>query len=591
MRPLSRRLVLAQALLATGALAGCSPASPLRKARSIARVARSDARAIRSFFEAHLNAPPAAPVSGPPSIVIDASQRLRPISPLIYGLAGGDSALSRQIRPTLQRWGGNPASRHNWRLGNATNAGRDWEFRNVNYGHTSDEDRQPSGVADQSIAANKAIGAATVLTVPAIGWVARDDNTETRSLNVPGDGGPPLHGVDGPIAGYDPASNRTRTSVPSFARRPAGDVPPDAVFQDDWVRHLVQRFGDAAHGGVPYYAIDNEPELWSFTHTDVHPGRMGYDDMVQRFQAHATAIKDVDPTAQVTGPVLSGWLGLFYSALDQGSNKYHTHADRSAHGGAPFLPWWLEQVRANDERMGRRSLDVVDVHWYGSGFGEGNDPSTNTRRLRSTRSLWDPTYVDESWIANTYDEKGVRGVVRLLPRLREWIAGSYPGTKIGITEWNWGADDTPNGALAIADALGIFGREGVHLAAYWQAPKQGSPGALAFQAYRNFDGQGGSFGDTALAVTVSDPDLLSCFASLDGAGNLIAVVLNKHDSATVDVPLRLGGYPSEAAVAAYQYTASGGVALRPLPPLQLTADSLHLTLPPTSITVLRLARA
>ena len=35
-------------------------------------------------------------------------------------------------------------------------------------------------------------------------------------------------------------------------------------------------------------------------------------------------------------------------------------------------------------------------------FGNGNDPATNALRLRSTRALWDPSYVDESWI-NTAD--------------------------------------------------------------------------------------------------------------------------------------------------------------------------------------------
>ena len=44
-------------------------------------------------------------------------------------------------------------------------------------------------------------------------------------------------------------------------------------------------------------------------------------------------------------------------------------------------------------------------------------------RLRTTRMLWDPTYVDESW---------VKEPVRLLPRLREWIDQNYPGRGISL---------------------------------------------------------------------------------------------------------------------------------------------------------------
>jgi hypothetical protein len=63
--------------------------------------------------------------------------------------------------------------------------------------------------------------------------------------------------------------------------------------------------------------------------------------------------------------------------------------------------------------------------------------------------------VDESWIGE---------VVRLIPRMRAWVDAHYPGTKLAITEYNWGALNHINGALAQADVLGIFGRERPSLA-------------------------------------------------------------------------------------------------------------------------------
>ena len=91
------------------------------------------------------------------------------------------------------------------------------------------------------------------------------------------------------------------------------------------------------------------------------------------------------------------------------------------------------------------------MHYYPQGGEFGNDVSTDMqlRRNRSTRSLWDPTYKDETWI-NDY--------VKLIPRIKEWVSSYYPGTLTGLTEYNWGAEDHINGATAQADVLGIMGR-------------------------------------------------------------------------------------------------------------------------------------
>ncbi|MEZ4616921.1 MAG: hypothetical protein R2867_15650 [Caldilineaceae bacterium] len=97
-------------------------------------------------------------------------------------------------------------------------------------------------------------------------------------------------------------------------------------------------------------------------------------------------------------------------------------------------------------------------------------------------------------------------VVRLIPRMREWVVANYPGTKLAITEYNWGALDHINGALAQADVLGIFGREGLDMALLFDSPYStdgkftaDGPGAYAFRIYRNYDGVGSKFGETSVA--------------------------------------------------------------------------------------------
>ena len=78
------------------------------------------------------------------------------------------------------------------------------------------------------------------------------------------------------------------------------------------------RYGTAAHGGVAYYNLDNEPMLWSNTHRDVHPEPTSYDEMRDRTYPYAAAVKAADPTAKTLGPVVWGWTAYFWSALTDG---------------------------------------------------------------------------------------------------------------------------------------------------------------------------------------------------------------------------------------------------------------------------------
>ncbi|HYW86846.1 MAG TPA: glycoside hydrolase family 44 protein [Chloroflexota bacterium] len=508
------------------------------------------------------------------TITIDSTRTLRPISPLIYGLAHAETEQLAALGARLNRWGGNPNTRYNW-VNGAWNAARDWEFRN--YG---DDAASPPGFAsDRFVSDNQSVGVETVLTVPAMGWLARNADKQVQSVDVPADGGPPLSLDVDAMAGYDPADNRKHTSVPSYARKnaPFVDLPERGdgpVYQDESIHHLVQRFGSADQGGVRYYVVDNEPDLWSSTHTDVHPVRMSYDQMLATFVEYATAIKSVDPGANVVGPALSGWTSCFYSARDRGTDNYRTHADRQAHADMPFLPWWLDQVRRHDERIGYRTLDVLDVHYYPQAanvFSAADDPESRGLRMRSTRSLWDPTYIDESWINDK---------VRLIPRLREWIDQYYPGTRLAIGEWNWGGEQSTSGGLAVADVLGIFGREGVDLASYWTVPPPDSPAALAFALYRHF-------GDRAVAASVdASADYVTAYASRDSAtGDVAAIAINKLDMdlrTTIHLTVTSGTTTESFVIR------PGASAISDTGLVVGDGSDLHLVLPASSATLVRI---
>ena len=123
------------------------------------------------------------------------------------------------------------------------------------------------------------------------------------------------------------------------------------------------------------------------------------------------------------------------------------------------------------------------------------------------------------------------------------IAQHYPGTKLAITEWNYGGGNNISGGLAAADALGAFGREGVDLATLWPMSGLEPYNQAAVRVYTNYDGHGGRFGDTSVAATTSSAFSASVYASVDAAlpSRLVIVAINRRGAATTATITIAGG--------------------------------------------------
>src|SRR5690606_36395816 len=115
-------------------------------------------------------------------------------------------------------------------------------------------------------------------------------------------------------------------------------------------------------------------------------------------------------------------------------------------------------------------------------------------------------------------EFSTNGPINLLPRLQDKIDDHYPGTRLAITEYSYGGGAHISGGIAQADVLGIFGRHGLFAATTWRLDEDQRFIYGAFDMFRNFDGNGGSFGDTRIRATTSDIESTSVYASID-AGN------------------------------------------------------------------------
>ncbi len=508
------------------------------------------------------------------TISVDAAANQHVINPNVYGLAYASAADLGDLNVPLNRYGGNNASRYNWQA-NADNRGNDWYFESI-----ADSSATAGERGDAFFSTARSAGAQAMVTIPTIEWIARV-----------GAGRAKLAGFSiakyGAQSGNDSqwfpdAGNGVRTSGQFVTGNDPNDanVPSNSALQQGWVQHLVGRWGTNASGGVRYYILDNEPSIWHSTHRDVRPTAPTMDEIRDKVIDFAGKIKAVDPTAIVAGPEEWGWSGYFYSGYDQQYGSLHGWGvlpDRNNHGGADYLPWLLGALKQNHTATGTRLLDIFTVHYYPQGGEFGDDVSTamQQRRNRSTRSLWDPAYVDETWINDR---------VQLIPRLRAWVNANYPGTATGITEYNWGAEGHINGATTQADVLGIFGREGLDLAARWTTPANSTPTYKAIKMYRNYDGQKSSFGDTSVAATVPNPDALSAFAarrSSDGA--LTVMVINKSLSGTTPAAVTLANFQAAGAARVWQLTSANTITQ--LPDVVLAGATITATVPPQSVTL------
>jgi hypothetical protein len=513
------------------------------------------------------------------SLSVDVTADRHSISPDIYGMNDYalDPALAKELRIPVERWGANHTSRYNW-LVDSSNSGDDFFF----VGGGDNKNPIPGDSIDKIVKINRNNGSKSIVTIPMIGYINKLSiwNCGFRvSKYGPQEKTNPYIFPEGDKCGN---GKRPDGTLITDNNRLDVSIVSDAAFQKPWVDHFVKTHGTAESGGVQIYQMDNEPSGWGNTHRDVHPEQTSYDELRDRTYQYASMVKATDPTAKVLGPSDFGWPVY----LDSG-----VKGDREKHGGVWFARWYLQQMRAYEQQKGVRILDYFDEHYYPvvDNLCLANcpvgDAKTQAARLRSTRSLWDSTYTDESWIGK-YNPP-----LTIIPRFRDWVKQDYPGTKVAITEYNWGGLESINGALTQADILGIFGREQLDLATLWGPPKSSEPGAYAFRTYMNYDGKGGKYGDTWVRSHSTDQGLLSIYGSQRTSdGTLTLVIINKT-SKNLTSNLSLKGFNPVAKAQVYTYSQANLRAIVRQSDLGVSAAGFGATYPANSITLVAIPKA
>lgn len=557
-----------------------------------------------------------------PALSINATSNVHAISPDIYGIDfywtlpnAGDPTLpaamaaASNIRATVRRWGGDSETGYSWKF-DVNNLADDWFFE-VLPGTGVNASLLPAGstfnmFADQvRITGGKAIG-----TIPVLPWLPKA-RTMMCSFDVSKYGKQckqdpyaqyyPATCGDGikydPACGDPSVNDGLAPANPVYIQNDPTDayVQVDQSLQQEWITYLLTRYGHANQGGIAIWSLDNEPIWWDDVHRDIHPNPYTYDELANLDLTYAAAIKQADPTALVSGPVSDNWASLFFSKKDivagwAVGNYWQSPVDRNAHGGVPLMSWYLQQFQNYEKQHGVRLLDYLDQHAYlapsSIAFQPAGDSATQALRLEYTRVFWDPTFVvsGDYWIQDVANGGGPIAPA-FIPRLQQIIAQNYPGTKLALTEYNFGALDDINGALAQADLLGIFGYQGLDAAALWGPPTPTDPGAYAFKIYRNYDGVGGTFGETSVQSTSANQRQLSVYGALRSDGNLTAMVINKAGQ-DLSTTLTLTNFSAGATAQVWRYSPANLNAIVQQSAIPVGGGQVSAVFPANSITLL-----
>jgi len=520
----------------------------------------------------------AASGSAAPTITVHADMPGHAISPAIYGInalptdkatyLAADSAMLGS-----DRMGGNRMTAYNWE-NNYSSAGSDWQFNSDNWltQNPLPTPTGPGGSVGNFVERNLGLGRAPIVQLQMAGYVAADGA--------------------GPVTADQSAPSIRWKSV-AFAKGSPFTLAPSTtdsvVYMDEEVNYLVQKFGRADQGGVPYYSLDNEPALWGGTHVRIRPQPLTFKELLDKSEALAKAVKAVDPSAKIFGSESFGAMEM-WKCIAGSPTAVPTCSDWGSY--STKYDWavaaFLGEMKARSAAAGKRLIDVLAIHWYPEDMGDNRINSGNLMnggsakdiqaRLQAPRGLWDTTYLETSWIPSAMTGNKP---VYILARTLKSIDTAWPGTRLALTEYNYGGENHWSGALAQADALGVFGKLDLE-AANVHTTFSGHLEA-AFRLYRNFDGKGNGFGDTYVATDNPDNAVFSTYASLDSKNpNLLHVIAINKSATAQSVSLALSGKAWQSAVA-YGFS-TDSVITKLAAPASVTATGFDYTLPATSAT-------
>lgn len=516
------------------------------------------------------NAVPGAFVSAEDSenyamqISVNLNGEKKAISPYIYGVNEfGNGSSLKNVTVNNTRQGGNRYTGYNWET-NWSNAGEDWQHSSdTNIGDVSDG----AGFAARKLSetCEKYNVPYKMTTLQMAGYVSADKKgTVTKEESAPS-------------ARWNKVEFRKNGELSLTP-----DLTDDVVYMDEYVNYIVKTLGDASTStGIQGYSLDNEPVLWNDTHPRIHGEEVTNKELVSKSIELAKVVKEIDPKAEVFGPAFWGMLPCIQIG-ESGSGFTDSDWQTVKNDYSWYLDYYLQQMADAEKETGTRLLDVVDVHYY------AQDCSTDEAILQAARSLYDADYIENSWLQPYMGQ-----YFPFIPNIQKSIDKYYPGTKIGISEYNLAniSDEKNTGksvvsAIAEAEALGCFADNNVYFATYWGTLPECPYVESAINLYTNYDGEGSSFGDTLVTAKTEDISKATAYASISGNddSNVTMVLSNKDMTKAENAVISLEGTDTEYKSAVVYAVTQDNSDIRIIDVQNdLSGNKINVELPPLSV--------
>lgn len=456
------------------------------------------------------------------NITVDLKGERKEISPLIYGVNQYTTPL-KDVKTYSVRQGGNRMTAYNWET-NASNAGSDWKHSSdTNLSESNDPADCVQGLSKEAAKYNVGY---KLTTLQLAGYVSADKN--------------------GTVTEEETAPSKRWNEVVLTKDAPFDDTPDltdGKVYMDEYVNYIINKLGDSQSAtGIQGYSLDNEPTLWHHTHSRMHPQPVTIEELSEKSVTMAKAVKKLDPKAEIFGPALYGYTAYDHLADDEKSTEWENVRDANKYHW--YLDCYLDQMKKASDECGTRLLDVLDIHYYSESARVGAED-----RVQSVRTLYEEGFSENSWIGEWCMQN-----VPILPTIQASIDKYYPGTKLGITEYNFGGGNDTSGTIAQAEALGCYADHGVYFATLWG----GEPYIVSgINLYTNYDGKGGCFGDTLVPTKTADVSKASSYAAVnkDSDSQVTVMVTNKDmtsgENASIALKNTDKSYKSAAVYAVY----------------------------------------
>jgi mannan endo-1,4-beta-mannosidase len=495
---------------------------------------------------------------------INTNKERQSISPLIYSTNGQSNDRPENI--TGRRLGGNRMTSYNWE-DNFSNGGSDYINDNDNYmpyalDLPGTDYLVPNIVLTAFHDTSLSMNCTSLLTLPMCGYVSRDGNGVVTS---------------------SPPSPRWRQVVnnkgSSYVYPP--DTADNFVYVDECMNNIITVFGNSSSPtGIKNYEMDNEWSIWNTSQPLLHPAQPTIAEAISRSTSLSETIKRMDANSLAFGPVDYGYASYleFQTAPDWSS--YSTYGT--------FCSAYLAYMKHASDSIGHRLLDVYDVHYYSSAQGldssnnlevvdgGNNDVGVATARMESPRTLWDSSYVENSWIGQYYSP------VVYIRAIQNNINTYYPGTKIAFTEFSYGGENHISGGIALADMLGICGRFGVYWTSVWGPVSQfwGS----GYKIFRNYDGNNNAFGDLHVYANSNDWRTSSVYSAISSSDTTVMniIAMNKDYDSTLNANFNITANTHFNKAEIYALTQTDTL-IKHIGSIVITSNHFNYTVPTLSI--------